>query len=65
VAARDKAILAAVKMRRWSSTGLSTVLPNEPGQTVEQRQVALSSALIRLRVKQQIRQTSDGEWELA
>ena len=65
VQARDAAVLNALKLRTWTTDGLMTVLPQEPGQTVDQRKTALSSALIRLRLKKRI-QAADGEtWSLA
>lgn len=64
VAARDQAILDALKIRPWSTDGLITVLPAEPGLTPDQRTAALSSALIRLRLKKRIVQTSEGTWAL-
>jgi hypothetical protein len=60
VAARDAAILKAVTLRPWKTEALLTVLPEEPGQTPEQRKAALDSALIRLRVKKRIQVTPDG-----
>jgi len=58
VAARDTAILNAVKLRPWSTDALLTVLPQEPGATNEQRVAARDSALIRLRVKKLIKQVN-------
>lgn len=64
VAARDKAIVDALKIRTRTFGGLRDVLPVEAGQTDDQRDAALSSALIRLRVKKVIR--PDGEsWAIA
>lgn len=60
VHARDASILRAVKTRAWSTDGLLTVLPLEPGQTPEQRTAARDSALIRLRVKKLIKCTDEG-----
>ena len=64
VSARDAAILQALKVRPWATDSLLNVLPEEPGQSDEQRKTALSSALIRLRVKKQIDQVQ-GLWRLA
>ena len=63
VTARDAAILSALRLRPWTTDGLLTVLPVEPGQTIEQRKAALSSALIRLSLKKQI-QAAGGAWRL-
>ncbi len=63
VKARDEAILAALKVRPWPYGGLLTVLPDEPGQTFDQRETALKSALIRLRVKKLICEVGD-VWRL-
>lgn len=64
VAARDRAILEALTIRPWSTEGLLTVMPAEPGLTPDQKLVALNSALIRLRVKKRIT-AIDGKWALA
>lgn len=63
VKARDHAILEALKLRRWLPAGLISVLPQEQGQTGEERKRALDSALIRLQVKGFIRQLEDGTLE--
>lgn len=60
--ARDAAIVGALKIRPWLQEGLLAVLPDEPGQVPAQREAALHSALIRLRVKKQIEQLTDGQW---
>jgi hypothetical protein len=64
VKARDQAILGALKLRPWPEGGLLTVLPDEPTLTLEQKQAALHSALIRLRVKGLARCT-EGVWRAA
>lgn len=64
VAARDKAIVDALKIRPWTTDALMTVMPHEADLTLEQRRAALSSALIRLRVKKVITSTEAG-WTLA
>lgn len=61
VRARDAAILEALSIRPRSSESLLEVLPPEPGLTPEQKQAALSSALIRLRVKRQV-DLVEGTW---
>lgn len=53
-----------MKIRPRSEDSLLEVLPFEPAQTIDQRRTALSSALIRLRVKRLIQQ--EGEtWRAA
>jgi hypothetical protein len=64
VTARDQAILAAIRLRPWTAEGLVSVLPAEPGQTDTERRTALSSALIRLRVKKQAIEVN-GQWRAA
>lgn len=61
VKARDAAILEALDIRPRSADALLDVMPEEPGQTPEQKRTALSSALVRLRVKKQI-DLVDGSW---
>lgn len=64
VAARDAAILQALKLRPWKTEALLSVMPEETTLTPPQRQAALSSALIRLRVRGHIKSV-DGVWALA
>lgn len=54
VAARDKDILEAVRIRPRTQAQLLNVMPPEDGLTDEQRETALRSALTRLRVKKHV-----------
>lgn len=70
VMARDAAILGALKLRPWPEDGLLTVLPDEPGLALEQKQAALHGALIRLRLKGDRSGTdrivcTEGVWRMA
>lgn len=64
VKARDAAILARLHIGPATLEQLVTVLPAEPGESETDRQVACSSALIRLRVKKQITAAA-GNWAIA
>jgi len=64
VAARDKAIVEALKVRTRTAQELFACLPYERGLTHDQQDAALSSALIRLRVKKIIKADGEG-WAIA
>lgn len=64
VKARDAAILGRLRISPATEAALVTVLPEEPGQTMGDRQAACRSALIRLRVKGLARSVEDG-WAIA
>lgn len=61
VKARDAAILEALAIRPRTTDALLDVMPPEPGLTPEQKNAALSSALVRLRVKQKV-DLVEGQW---
>lgn len=63
--ARDAAILERLRIAPGTLEQLATVLPTEDGQSEADRQVACRSALIRLRVKGQIRAVMEGGWAIA
>lgn len=64
VKARDKAILDALRLRPWPQKALFTVMPEEPTLSVDQKEAALHSALIRLRAKRLV-VCAEGIWRMA
>lgn len=65
IGARDRAILQALVHGPRGTQALAAVLPDEPDLSPGQRKDALSNALTRLKVKDQIRLNAAGTWELA
>jgi len=63
VKARDASILHALASGPKSAAVLRDGMPNEPGLSAEQRDMACSNALTRLGIKKQVRQVEDG-WAL-
>ena len=63
VPARDDAIRKALKSGPKRTSVLLGHMPEEPGQTLEQREDALRNALTRLRLKKQIAIVGEG-WAL-
>jgi hypothetical protein len=64
VKARDAAILSRLRIAPATEAALITVLPDEPGLSDADREVACRSALIRLRLKGHVRSVAEG-WAVA
>lgn len=63
--ARDAAIVKRLAIAPASLQQLLHVMPEEPGFTDVDREVACRSAVMRLTVKKQIRAVDGGGWALA